>query len=485
VAVIPISIGVTAVPISAQQPGDSVMIRIANTDLRSAVQVLGQYLDRPVVFTGQSMAQVSLETPRPIPRGDVVRLLRGLLETQNFELIADSTAGMYRARAVEAPRAAAPSPAPVATQFSSQPRQQGAPELFVIPLKHARAADVASSVNSLYGHGPSNGGTSRPTTLAEDLRASQIPAAGAPLPQSVPGVAGRSAALTGEVMIVADARANTLLIRANRSDFELINAVVQQLDVRPLQVLIEVLIAEVRRDRSLSLGIEATAENVPVGTRGLKVSGSAGGPGLGDFALKVMGIAGVDLDASLRIAAEKGDVKVLSRPIVLAANNEEAEIVVGTQRPFVQVQRALPTDSPVRDQVIQYKEVGTKLTVKPTISGDGSVQLEVTQEVSNATGESQFNAPVISTRSVRTDLLIADGRTVALGGLTDRQKDVVRSGIPLLSSIPFIGGLFGSSSTRTTETELFVFLTPRVIRTDDDAARLTAPLQDRAGKIRP
>jgi general secretion pathway protein D len=109
----------------------------------------------------------------------------------------------------------------------------------------------------------------------------------------------------------------------------------------------------------------------------------------------------------------------------------------------------------------------------------------VTQEVSNATTEVAFNAPVISTRSVQTQLLVRDGQTVALGGLTSRQSDVTQGGLPLLSSIPWIGGLFGHSAHTTTETELFVFLTPRVIRTDDDAMRLSTPLRDRVEKIKP
>jgi general secretion pathway protein D len=139
----------------------------------------------------------------------------------------------------------------------------------------------------------------------------------------------------------------------------------------------------------------------------------------------------------------------------------------------------------VRDQIVEYKDVGTKLIVRPTISVDGTVQLHVAQEVSNATTETQFNAPVISTRSIRTDLLVQDGQTIVLGGLTDRQHDVEAEGIPLLSSIPLLGGLFGRQSRNTTETELFIFLTPRVIRTDDDAERLTNPLRKRAEKVGP
>ena len=95
-----------------------------------------------------------------------------------------------------------------------------------------------------------------------------------------------------------------------------------------------------------------------------------------------------------------------------------------------------------------------------------------------------LDAPIISTRSVQTKLLIRDGQTIVLGGLTDRQHEVSQGGIPLLSSIPLIGGLFGHARRTTTGTELFLFLTPRIIRDDEDADLLTNPLRRKAEKIR-
>ena len=292
--------------------------------------------------------------------------------------------------------------------------------------------------------------------------------------------------LTGDVTIVPDPRSNSLLIRASSSDFELINAAVDVLDVRPLQVLIEVLIAEARRDRSFSFGVDATTG--PTGIRGtssrISTSQASGGT-LGDLVVKVMNVGGINLNAVLNAAAERGDVRILSRPVVIAANNEQTQLLVGSQRPFIQVSRSLPTDAATRDEVVQYGDVGTRLVVRPTISTDGCVVLEVTQEVNSATSEVAFNAPVISTRSVQTQLLIKDGQTIALGGLSDTQRDVSRGGIPLLSSIPLIGGLFGHASRQTSETELFVFLTPHVIRSDAQADSLTKPMLDRAGQEKP
>jgi type II secretory pathway component GspD/PulD (secretin) len=470
---------------------DSITLHIVDTDLRSAVQILQQYLDKPVIYTGQGPGPaVSLESPHLVARVDIPRLLRGLLDAQGYEFVDDTASGTYRARPREVVRSS-PSASPFALQLAAARQSTTAPELFVIELKHARAVDVAGTINALFGRmsGAQLSGmvNSRAPTLSDELRTLQTPPIEPPLPQAIPGTAGRAATLSGDLTIVPDAHANSLLIRATRADFQLIQAAVQQLDVRPAQVLIEVLIVEARRDRSFSLGIEASMKNHRFGNSNTTGTGTftPQGAGLGDFTLDVMGGGTSELEATIAAAAARGDVKIVSRPVVLAANDEEAEVVVGSQRPFVQVSRALPTDDAVRDQVVQYKDVGTKLTVRPTISVDGTVQLNVTQEVSNATTETAFNAPVISTRSIRTDLLARDSQTIVLGGLTDREHDVQTSGIPILSSIPYLGGFFGNHSRTTAETELFIFLTPRVIRNDDDAARLTEPLRTHAKTIEP
>jgi general secretion pathway protein D len=127
--------------------------------------------------------------------------------------------------------------------------------------------------------------------------------------------------------------------------------------------------------------------------------------------------------------------------------------------------------------------------VRPTISPDGYVMLRVTQEVNQATNEASglagVEAPVISTRSVQTQLLIKDRQTVILGGLSDRQKDHSQGGVPVLSSIPWIGGLFGRVSRTSTETELYLFITPQVIRGDAEADEVTKPMKERSEGKKP
>ena len=250
---------------------------------------------------------------------------------------------------------------------------------------------------------------------------------------------------------------------------------VEDLDIRPLQVLIEVLIVEARRDKSFSLGTSLFVPPQPVDKGDGTGQGSYTGGSLGDVVIQLMNLGHAQVNATITAAASRGDVRILSRPVLLASNNMEAHFLVGSQRPFVQVSRSLPTETPTRDQVIQYQDVGTKLTVRPTINQDGYVSLMIQQEVNQATNEVQFDAPVISTREAQTQVLVRDGQTIMIGGLRDKEKDVVRSGVPILSSLPLIGGVFGSVSRTSNETELYLFLTPRIIKTDADADSITAP----------
>jgi general secretion pathway protein D len=481
--------------------GDSITVRLLDVDLRAAVQTLAPYMDRPLVFGAMTVGRVTFQTPQPVAQADVPKLLRGLVESQGLELAVDSAAGMYRVRAKEPPRALIDP-----TLHGGPGGPSGPVQLYVLRLRHARAADVAATVNALYGRASALGESSvqgmrgAGSTLSQELQQNvlppQLPQQTVPPPvQAVPGLGSRTAALAGETTIIPDPGTNALFIRASRSDFELIQAAVKELDIRPLQVLIEVIIAEVRRDRRFALGVGTQAPTTIVtGNHALKgvsigaVTGSGPTPDstLGDFVLRVLHIGGgVNFSATLVAAEGRGEARILSRPVLIAANNESAEILVGSQRPFVQAQRSLATSVATRDQLVQYKDVGTKLTVRPTISSDGYVALAVTQEVNQATSEVQFDAPVISTRTVQTKLLVRDSQTVILGGLADQQRDASRNGVPYLSRIPLIGWLFGHTSRDAAETEFFLFITPHIIRSDDDAAAVTRPHETTIDRAKP
>lgn len=468
--------GIPLSPTAAQEPAhpsvtpDSVSLRFVDSDLRVVIQALARHLPKPVLTQGVPGTRVTLETPAPVPVHQVLPLLRGLVETHQLDFSEDSAYFRITVRP--------PPPAAVAPGEASPERRSGPILLHVIRLKHARAADVAATVNLLFGasgeftgsRGLSGG------TLADELRRGAVP----PLEQGQPGTPAEgnndreaAASLSGSVTIVADELTNALLVRATRQDFEVLTGAVEQLDVRPLQVLIEVLIVEARRDRSFSLGTSAFLP--PQAAAGGTISAETRSVGLGDLVIRLMDLGKADIDATLTASESRGDVRIVSRPVLLASNNTEARLLVGSQRPFVQVSRSLPTDAPSRDQVVQYRDVGTRLSVRPTINQDGYVSLLVQQEINAATSEVAFDAPVISTREALTQVLVRDGQTIVLGGLRDEQRERSSSGIPLLSSLPIIGGLFGTTGRRSSDTELYLFLTPRILRTDQDADAVTTP----------
>lgn len=473
---LPALLCLAAPPLRAQEivsaSAQGVEINLVNVDLRSAVQLLSQHMDRAVFFGTVGDHRVTFTSPRPVPRSEIPALVRSLIAEYGY-VMEEVEGGAYRIHNRQQAQQ------PAVPQVGASPMQQpgaGNPslasangsELFVIRLSHARAADVAATVNALYGRASAVGELGqRRGTLNDQLNANRV----APYGQEAQQVIAPQAAsgeLSSNVVIVPDFRTNSLLVRASRADFELIRAAVTQVDVRPLQVLIETTVAYVRRDFTFEYGLEISTGPVPIeGSQNSTVGVSTVGGSATDLVIRALNLGGIDLNLILRAGESRSNVVILDRPLLLAANNEEAEIVVGEQRPFVQVQRS--TDGGVLDEVVQYKDVGTSLRVLPTISADGFVQMQVTQEVNSASGSAEgLDAPIISTRSVTTQLLVRDGHTAVLGGLTNTQRDRTSGGIPFLSDIPLIGGIFGHKGRIDNEFELFVFITPHVIYGDEE-----------------
>ena len=460
-----ISALMAGVPLHGQTPAltipqDTVRLQFVDAALPAVLQVMGRYLKKPVITSDVPSVPITFETPGYVPTASLRPLLKGLVEAHGLTLSEEGS--FFRV----GPAVSAASPVPAAS-----PEPGNEVRLFVVHLKHARAADVAGTLNQLFG---GSAGAAAPGlangTLSDELRRNAL-TTGAAAPVRAEQQAGQ---LAGPLLIVPDQLTNSLLMRVTQHDYDILSEAIGQLDSRPLQVLIEVLIVEARRDRSFSLGADLDVAPQDIGG-GATAEGTVTGAGLGDVVVKFMNLAKGRIDAILSVAESRGDVKIVSRPVLLASNNVEAKFLVGSQRPFVQVSRSLPTDTPSRDQVVQYRDVGTQLTVRPTINDDGYVSLVVQQEINAATSETQFDAPVISTREASTQVLVRDGQTIVLGGLRDSQRDRTRHGVPLLSSLPLIGGLFGGQSDHTTSTELFIFLTPRILRTDADADAVTTP----------
>jgi general secretion pathway protein D len=460
-----------APPLSGQEPvkvtPEGVLVDFQDADLRLVITALAEAGGLNVVYSELPARRVTLRMQQPVPKENLLPLLRSLAQSNGLRVIQEGN--FIR---LETGGAAADSLAGRKDSTAGGPEEV---RLFVYRLKHVRAVRLGSTLQSLFG----GASPSSLSPVEGELPLSQGLRQGPynPLsPDSTPKVAvelgpqrtSLPGELKGSVQIVADETTNSLLVRAEPSDWEVIRQAVVALDLRPLQVLIEVLIAEVRRTSESELSVSG---KVADSKKNPSVRGTLKGNTTGDFVLEALRAGTLDVTLALSALSTRGNVRIVSRPVILAQNNQEARILVGSERPFIQVSRSLPTDAAVRDQVIQYRDVGTKLTITPTINDDGYVNLQVLQEVSTATAETQFGAPVISTREASTYLFVKNGRTAVLGGLIDRQQERSKSGIPILMEIPILGGLFGTTRKTNSNSELFLFLTPHIIATDDDSER--------------
>jgi general secretion pathway protein D len=305
----------------------------------------------------------------------------------------------------------------------------------------------------------------------------------APTDTTGAGAAARAAGLVGQTTIVPDQATNSLVIRTAPPNFSVLQTTIDELDVRPPQVLLEVLIAEVTLDKTNQYGINwqlFTQKGIAGdSTRGLTVG--VGQPAFGDSVLaglqglgiRLVRLASVDVRAIIRALASQTNVRVLSTPRILALNNEEARILVGSQVPFSQSTRT--GLDVVVDRVVQFRNVGTQLTIIPTINKDGYVTFRVLQEVSALTQQTiqaALNAPVITVREAETSAIVKNGSTVVIGGLIGETEQVTETGVPFLKDVPVLGYLFKGRSVTRNRTELAIFLTPYVVFTDEDAEEL-------------
>lgn len=464
---------------------EGVTLNFQGTDLPLVITMLADLAGLTVTYSGLPSRPVTLRSAQPVPRTQLREILESVIQANGLTMIEEG--GLVRIAATEGGQNALPFP-------GVEPPQSvlhTGPQLYTYRLKHTQAEPLAQTLRELFGlRGrdsafPDAGGPSQPRGLTEQRLALPL---GPPVQQSDPGVsppvAAAASQLQGQVQIVPYSLNNSIMIRASPADYEAIRAAIDQLDTRPLQVLIEALILEVRRDRQFDLGIDISVPDQKDLESGITLGGELAGNSAGDVVLRVLNLGGVGADVVVRALAAKADINVLSRPLVLAQNNQEARILVGAQRPFIQLFRSLPTDAAVRDQVVQYRDVGTQLTITPTINPDGYVTLDVLQEISNATAETQFGAPVISTREAETQLFIKDGHTAIIGGLIDRQLETGDSGIPFLKDIPLLGHLFRSTHRRNTTTELFILLTPHVVRIDEELDDIQRQLIDKTRVLR-
>ena len=380
--------------------------------------------------------------------------------------------------------------------------------MFIIYLKNAEAVRVAQTLRSLLAGGGDaappqgtsalSGGTANGSTgmTAPPLPTSAVQA-GAP-------ALGPNAFAAGGAMIQADIANNALVIMAPEPVYNNLRAIVEKLDIRRAQVLVEALIVEVSADKAAEFGIQwqvlsgigktgvqgfggtnfnpqntSPTSNVITGAMNLSNLAQGLNAGILNGTITIPGIGQIANLAFLARALEtQANANILSTPTLLMLDNEEAKIVVGQNVPFITGQyttaAANPTVSPF--QTIERKDVGITLRVRPQITEGGSVRLVVYQEVSRVDSTTNPAGIITDKRSIESSVAVEDGQIVVLGGLIQDQLTDNNSAVPLVGELPLIGALFRYNNRQRTKTNLMIFIKPTVVRGPVGAVEVT---QDR------
>ena len=293
--------------------------------------------------------------------------------------------------------------------------------------------------------------------------------------------------------VVADPNNNTLIIMAKPQDYRDIEAVIKQLDIMPLQVLIDATILEVQLSGALQYGLQwyfSHQISSDLGSAGfLGTTLSATAAAAGGFTYVIQNSA-KNLQIQLDALASSGKSKVLSSPSLMVLNNQKASIKVGNQVPILTGQ-ALNTGGNtnfVGSQSIQYKDIGVKLQVRPRVNAGGLVSMELAQAVDDevnggSPSPSGIQSPTFTQRTIESQVAVRSGETLVLGGLIKEGTNYTKAGIPLLSELPWLGSLFGSTVQSTVRDELVVLLTPRVVENSISSRQITNEYRRRLGSL--
>ncbi len=304
--------------------------------------------------------------------------------------------------------------------------------------------------------------------------------------------ANQGEGITSNAEIMADPETNAIIVHASKSDFNTIRQVIENLDVRRLQVYVEALIAEVSTEFAREFGIQfQTAEGLESDNTGF-VGGSSFGVGtsIQNAAINPLGVGAgfsmgfidgtitlpdgteiANLAALARALDDQTNANILSTPNLLTMDNQEAEIVVGQNVPFVtgsfsQISSGTAVENPF--QTIERRDVGLTLRIKPQITEGSAIKLEIFQEVSSVAPRNEARDIVTNTRSLQTTVVAEDNRMIVLGGLIQDDISQNRQKIPLLGDIPLLGNLFSYRRNSREKTNLLIFLRPRIIRVSGD-----------------
>jgi len=359
-------------------------------------------------------------------------------------------------------------------------REEQAEQLFHYRVKNLTAVDLATTLTDVFALNEEEEEDlpQQPRDTAETI-AFLTPDGDTVTSTPVPAIASSAAASVAvsadlRVTIVADEATNSLLIRANPRDYRQLLATINQLDVVPLQVMINAVIAQITLTDETRFGVDwsRVADNAltnPISTQtGTSFLPNGGLDGLLFTKSFLDGAARVE--ATLEAIASNNDVRLLARPSLTVVNNMEGEIQIGAEVPVQSGTQTTGTGDNIISS-IQYRPTGIELYITPRINDDGVVNMTIRQVLSSiqeATGVA--GNPVFQNQEISTTVVVRDGENVVLGGLIQASNTDLNSGLPGVSRIPVLGALFGYQQDTSERKELFIVLRPEVVNLNEGNA---------------
>ena len=314
----------------------------------------------------------------------------------------------------------------------------------------------------------------------------------APLPEG--------AAPEGEINIVVDETTNALIIRALHRDYKTVMETIKKLDLYPKQVLIEVLLAEVTLDEATKYGLEFStfkAGDYSVGMGGTAYLGAIPSAEAFSSGIRYSIISADRLAAAIHASATDNRLKVITSPHILASNNKEAKIQIGSSEPILTSTYTTPgattaattslVSTGIVEGTIEYKDIGVILSVTPRISDGKLVTLDIAIEQSTVSQKdlgNLKNVPFFPKKTAKTTLSIMGGQTIVIGGLIDETKGASSSGVPFLSKIPILGALFGYKTKTVGTKETILLMTPHVITDLQESNQVTQEFREKVQALK-
>jgi general secretion pathway protein D len=307
--------------------------------------------------------------------------------------------------------------------------------------------------------------------------------------------------ISQDVQIIADKATNSLIINASKDDYFILEDVIQKLDIPRKMVYIEALIMEVSMTKQFDLGAQWYAgesigshdgrdiaafgastpgiDNMPTITPTGRLDFSSGfSTGILGDVITIGDLEFSSIGAVIRALRTDSDVQILSTPQIMTLDNEEAEIKVADNIPYLT--RKDTSTTGVDYSNYDFKDVGVTLNITPQINEERFVRLKISQQVDQIVGQEEIGLPTTLTREANTTISIKDGQTVVIGGLIDQTKNNASYKVPILGDIPFLGILFRSRSESDLRKNLYIFITPHIIENSEEADEV---YEDKKGHI--